>query len=575
MLSLRAKIIDGFDRLLLGMDTSRAFGWVVGLSIMGLSLIPKLSHGLPGDSSVYVYLAGRMLDGEQYFTDFFEYNTPFAIGFYALPLAVGRLLGMADVLAAKLGVFLLIIASIALVHGVISRSKEWSVATRYNALIIALFVTLNFRNDFYSNELTTKSVTFLCFILPYIFSLQLRIEKLRLPLAMEIVVGVLQGIAVWFKPQYVLFPLVMELYMVWRMRSFASLFRISNWVAAAVVIAGYGVILPLCFPGYFKVFPYFFIYYSADVRGWISWLDNVTTTLLYCLPFLLWYIAMRKVLSQLLSMEIFLVAVLAGAVVLNAELLLSFDQKSLFAFFVGLVLLYSLLVFARAPHTLKQALGFARKCTAVVAVLIAGIGIFRVTEIVPAFIPHTPSKEKVVQQMVEYAERYAPGEPVATLSDNTEHFVLAMLALDQQPYPVFHSLRMLADLSDHKTVFEMSDTAADWQKGYDYLYGSVLQYFKQTPPRLVFASNKTTSRELTHCMPLPLDILLATSPDFARIWRKHYRKIGAIIAVRDVEWLEESVAQNAHITFGGKPQAVTLPPAEPIGTWLDVYIRRE
>ena len=131
------------------------------------------------------------------------------------------------------------------------------------------------------------------------------------------------------------------------------------------------------------------------------------------------------------------------------------------------------------------------------------------------------------------------------------------------------------DLADRKTVFVQKEPDKDWQKGYDYFYGATLQFFEKTPPKLVFVSRMTTSRELTHCMPLPLDIMLSQNHAFAKIWEGHYQQIGSIIATQLPQWLEEEPTNKATISMGGKAHEISFPPAKPLKTWLDVYIRKD
>src|SRR5579872_1314068 len=126
------------------MDTSPAFGWVVGLLLMAVSLVPKFSHDVHADSAVYLYLAGRLLDGAKYYRDFFEYNTPFAVGIYAIPVALARLSHASVPIAGKIFVTALTLGSIVLAHFIIRCSHEWGKVSRYNALIITLFFVLSF-----------------------------------------------------------------------------------------------------------------------------------------------------------------------------------------------------------------------------------------------------------------------------------------------------------------------------------------------------------------------------------------------------------------------------------------------
>ncbi|MDX2074192.1 MAG: hypothetical protein SFX19_07510 [Alphaproteobacteria bacterium] len=553
------------------METTRAFGWSVGLFFFSIRFAATFFYSLPGDGNVYIFLAGRMLDGEHYFTDFFEYNTPFAVGLYALPLMMGRWLGAPDVVSAKLFIGLLCLLSVGLVHLLIRGSKEWSTPLRYNAIIIAIFCAFSF--CFF--EWTTKSLPFICLVLPYIFSLHLRIEKTNLPPTMNYVTGVFQGLVILLKPHYALFFLVTEFYLAWRMRSWKIWFRLSNYLAALVVVIGDALILPFFFSGYLEGLFYFVIYYSAAMIGWVGWVDNFITTLLYLLPLLLWQLAVRRVSEPRLSTGVFMAAMVAQCMVLYSELLLSYDQKSLLVFFIAVLLLYSLLLFLYAPLPVRHSIGWVGKGVAGVACVLASVTIFRVNDFIYMLSPHVPARDVVSEAVLEYTQRYAPHEPIYIMSESVEHTLIPLLSREKQPYPVFHTVRPLVDMADRKALFLSRGEYDEWQKAEAYYYDSVLRFFEKTPPRLVFVSTRHAFRELgEHCLPVALDIMLADNAEFAALWT-HYRKIGSIITSKDEKFMEERKVYHATLMVDGQSRPALFPVESPMGSWLDVYLRRD
>lgn len=543
----RRRLITLTDGWLDQVNQNRSFGWVVGLSFFILGLVPRFFYSLPGDSLIYAYLAGRLLDGEKYFTGFFEFNTPYAIGAYVPSLWLARAIGIPDATGALLFGTLLALFSFLLVRGILLRSYEWDTPLRHNALLIALAFSLNFCFI----EPATRTIIFACLVLPYLFFAQLRLEKQTLPVGLQMLIGAMLGYALLLKPNYLLFPAVIELFVLYRRRRIKQLFVPANIAAGLVCVCGYAA-LPVFFPGYIKSVEYFLLFYSGDMRGIHNVIDNLLTAFLYLLPLLLWVWALNR---QLISLPLLWAAIAAECAVLESEMLLSGDQKSLLAFFVGVAFITSLILFLRAPLQVRRSVGTLRKLVAVFAVLLAAISIFRVSENIYAFVPHEVGRDTVKREMLSYIARYAPGGSFYAISETPEHFLPALMATPRHPYPMLHSLRLLTDHADRREDFIRAGKEEQWKKAEDYIYASVLSYFREQKPTLVFASRLHGYKEIhPRCLPVPLDMMLARSPEFAREWR-HYHKIGSIITEKDRQWLE------------------TRGQSHPVGSWLDVYMR--
>lgn len=574
MRAFRARLIETVDGWCDCIHRSRSFGWSIGILLMAASLFPKFFHSLGADSNVYVFLAGRMLDGERYCTDFFEYNTPFAMGIYTLPLAVGRLLGLSDIVAAKIFVLLAVVASITLVHHVLVRVREWSHTTRYNALIIALFFALNYRYDFYDNQLTTKSMMFLCCFLPYLFSVQARLEKTTLPAWLDYAIGALLGLSMLIKPHYVLFPLMLEVFLLWYTRSLAITLRRSNLCAAFVVIAGYGVILPVFFKGYIDCITYMSAFYAADTEGFVGWLDGILASLMMSAPWLLWFAVLRAPLQRLAHYGIFFASLLAAAAVLNIEMLFSTDQTALLVFFIALPLLYSMLLYLSAPRE-ARGVNAPRKTAAILIALFSVTATFNLPNILRTFTPEPMADERMTDALVNYIRQYAPHEPIYAISSDTRHLVPPLLHVEARPYANYHSMNVLVKMWESKQRHPELASDPEWVAAHRYFYDRLLHFFKATPPRLVFVSRYSTFKETDYCLPLPLEMLQSESAEFAVLWQSHYRKIGTVTSVKDKEWLEERPVQKALLTFDGQEKPVHFPPPQPVKAWVDIYMRQE
>jgi len=560
------------------MDTTPRFGWAVGLALMAISLIPKFSHDLNADSTVYLYLAGRMLDGAHYYDDFFEFNTPFAIGLYAIPVAIARLCHIFVPIAGKIFISCLTLGSIVLTHCIIRRSREWAPVTRYNAIIITLFFALNFPSSFYYNELTTKTPIFLCFILPYFFSVQLKAERIALARWLQIVTGLLLGLTLCLKPHYVLFAIIMEGYLAVKSRDYFLWLRWPNLLAGLVATVYYIFILPVFFPGYLRIIPFFFEYYDAAYYGWQDRVVEIFTYLFYGLPFLLWYLPLRKFLDRVASYGIFFAGIGASILILTTETLLSHDQRSILNFFICLPYLYSFLIFLRQLDTFGAAMSTRQRCVATLTIMLGALTIFGLVNVISAFDPRPRDREQVTAQMLDYIHRYAADDPLFTLSDNTEHFAPEMLYLSKRPYPVFHLQRMFFNLENRHYDYRGEALPESTQKAEAYIAQSLMRFFTRTPPKLVFVRSYSWYSEHQikgYCLPGLLEILLRRYPEFKSLWNAHYQRIGTILSTPEQKILEDRPLRKVELKFGDKPYQATFPPRVPIATWLDVYVRKD
>lgn len=557
------------------MDTTPRFGWYVGVAIFLISLYPKFFHYISADSAEYLYLAGRILDGDHYYHDFFEYNTPFALIIYCIPVLAARLLEISIPVAGKIFSCLLIFSSIVASDAIIRRSREWSNAQRYNALLIALFYSASFISV--TNELTTKTIAYVSFVLPYFFSLFLLIEKTTLPLASRIIISCLLGYSVGLKPTYVLFPLVTEAYLAYKRRSFKSLFRWENLLAAGVTLLCYVVILPIFFPDYLTLVTYFSEFYDGAFFGATDRLEVLITILIYCLPALLWFGLLSSYLKRFATYELFWIALFAEVLISNMETVLSVDQRSLLEFFITIPFLYSILLVSRNLHIISESISFKRKLSVTIVLMMGTVSILRVIDILdymePKDFPHT----QVTKQMVEYVQTYAPHEPVYSISDNTQHWPALTFYIAKRPYQVFPQHRMFFNIEWQKyhARYDGEKISESTQRADAYFMHTIKDFFIKHRPKLVFV-NTTNVGHNVYCLPDLLELLKANDPEFNTIWGNHYKKIGTIKGLYYGALFEDRESpRRVELDIGGKSHIVEFPPMQMVAAWLDVYLRKE
>lgn len=180
------------------------------LTIVAISIIAQSTRDIGHDSSVYLDVIQKMLNGGKYYYDFFENNLPLSFLFTAIPYSLAKFFHGNSIIFLEIFINLVGITSIYSSVKILKRSETYNSQPIFN-LIIFGFATGFFLRVFtlQYNEFATKSTYFIAFAIPYISYHCL--ESSALKNRDQIISGTLAALLFCLKPNYGILVIAFEI----------------------------------------------------------------------------------------------------------------------------------------------------------------------------------------------------------------------------------------------------------------------------------------------------------------------------------------------------------------------------
>ncbi len=195
-----------------------------------------------GDASWYVYVAGRLLDGDRPYVDLIDTNPPLILWLDMAVVAAGRALGIEPLRAFQLAVFGAIGLSLALSwlasRGLPRTLREACLAAFGFMLLVGVGPAFGQREHLA-----------VALILPYAFAVASEARGDRPPARLAILTGLLAGVGFSLKPFFVLIAAAVEMWL--GSRRGRRVWARPQALAIAAVIIVYGALIMVITPQYF------------------------------------------------------------------------------------------------------------------------------------------------------------------------------------------------------------------------------------------------------------------------------------------------------------------------------------
>ncbi len=320
--------------------------WFLGAGIVVISLYFRLTLYIGADPAFYLITAEKLWHGERYYYDFFESNFPLNFYIFIIPVWLSAVLGVSKIIGLAIFATVLAVVSIIFSSWLLKKTTVYANAALYNLLIISFFWGHFFPLcTFPTNEIGTKTLLFLSFILPYFCGFFCKMEERPLSLPVNILLGVLAGLAVALKPHYAVFLVMMELYYLLKKRNIFLAFRAENYAILATTII-HLLWLVLYVPEYvFKIVPMLTVAYRGIPESFIK--NFFLKAIFPQLPIIVIIGLFLKRAKRSYRDELLGLAVAATIIIRGLEGLVSWDQTSIPAFFTGMMLVKILLDIVR------------------------------------------------------------------------------------------------------------------------------------------------------------------------------------------------------------------------------------
>jgi hypothetical protein len=223
-------------------------GWL-GVAALFVAAM-AMRHVVAANTDVsWLLIAGeRWLDGQRLYSDIVETNPPMAILIYVPGILIARALGISAEIVVDGLIFAAIAVSLAITARMLKNSSALAPVQRWTLALLALTVLAILPAQVFGQREHIAVIE----LFPALGVLALRIKRETLPAWAIAIAGLGLGLALSFKPHFVVPFLCCLGVAAFHLKSWRIIFAPEHFIAAAV-IAGYGACMVAFFPEYFAV----------------------------------------------------------------------------------------------------------------------------------------------------------------------------------------------------------------------------------------------------------------------------------------------------------------------------------
>lgn len=286
-----------------------------------------------------------MLSGGQYARDYFMPNPPMILYIYTPVIVMQHLLGMSTVLAFRLYIILLSLISLyvclCLLNSIISIKDNKIFYVLSFFLIVTLFIVPVY-------EFGQRDCLLYLFAMPYFLAVAYQLADGSLGRSRLMVIGLMAGIGFAIKPQFMITPIMIELYIIYKRRNIFAWLRPEVFVIGAVLSAH--LVAIFCFHrNYYTIIMPFVLnnYYASIGTSWRMVLITNPSALFY-LVLMFYGIEYGRGAYQILRTILMLAAVSFFIIYAAQRTQFYYHQV---AFFSVSLLVLSLLIYEAVTNT--------------------------------------------------------------------------------------------------------------------------------------------------------------------------------------------------------------------------------
>jgi hypothetical protein len=215
---------------------ARSFAIIIPLAIGLFGIALQSQTYLNHDVAWVLYSSQWLLEGKQFGQDIIESNPPFAWWVSEIPQTLADATGISSILAFRAFMALTIFASLAASDAVLRAGGTKTTARLIFLSAGAYVFTVGVHRDFGQREFLTVLL-----ILPYLFAAALRMRGQGIAASAAVAIGLAAGFGIAFKPYFLLVPALVEIALVWRLRSLRTIWRpeaLGALASAALCLIG-------------------------------------------------------------------------------------------------------------------------------------------------------------------------------------------------------------------------------------------------------------------------------------------------------------------------------------------------
>ena len=218
-------------------------------AVLLLSAFVQIILPAEADKGWLLYVARMVLQGRRLYADIIEVNPPLIIWFYEIPVWLSMHTSLKDFeWLGLIGVVLSLLSSgVCFLLMRLHPAFEGNRKEQFKFGLLILLIILFYNTQIYFFD---RDHIFLVFAMPYLLGLMPGFDGRRIPLALRIVIGMMGIIGFCIKPHTIIVFIIVQLFTMLRLRSYASLWRLETLIIGAGAIV-YGLCIQHFAPEYF------------------------------------------------------------------------------------------------------------------------------------------------------------------------------------------------------------------------------------------------------------------------------------------------------------------------------------
>lgn len=228
-----------------------ALGWVIQDQLF-----------LNWDVSMLLNAADKLLSGGTYADDFFTPNPPMILYLYLPPLLLSKTTGFDIIFIFRAYLFLLTGFSFCLIYYLsknIFPSKKLSFLFLLSVIIVLVLIPLY--------EFGQREHLLIIFSLPYLFLVVNRLDGYKINLYLAVMIGIINGLGLAIKPQFLLLPLFIESFVMLRQKNLLAWVR-PETIASLVFLSLYTLVILFFHPDYIAIIlPFMWQHYYGAISA--------------------------------------------------------------------------------------------------------------------------------------------------------------------------------------------------------------------------------------------------------------------------------------------------------------------
>ncbi len=486
-------------------DNRQSIGfWLALVVLSAIALYMQYVVPINPDVSWLAEAANRFLHGGSYYQNFFEANPPMIIYFYLLPTWVSNTFGVNRTLALDAFTFLIAFSILTYLY-YLSRFYWEKKSTRQIFILIMLIAILICPARAFSQ----RSYYALILILPYIFQTALLEVNHVLKKHHRVLIAILAGIAVSFKPYYLLAPLFIEAYLMWKKQCWTHWFRLETVIIAAVLVL-YLATIPLIAPTYFsQVFPFASHYYLIVAKQPTILMFMNYATIFVAMTLILWILYHQQQKDRLTNLLLYIGAAFFISYYIQGEIWY-YHLYPLVAVST-IILLWLMYKSLRQRKYLLLSYGLL---TAAV-----GIMLFLQGEVFST-INEVYASQSTYHTLIEYSKKHAAGKHVYCFDASTLCTSYLIQHADVKTSSRFASFWMAPGMIIKQHQKLDSKQLQQLKNNEKELRQMVVEDFEKQPPKLVIVLK---TQHPFYFGPYTINYLkfFSKNPEFKKIWRQY------------------------------------------------------